>query len=52
VTPELVGRLVELGILVEQVSLPHGGQPVKWLGDGVMFHPVPLHRAARQDRSR
>jgi adenylate cyclase len=24
--------------LVEQVSLPHGGQPVKWLGDGVMFH--------------
>jgi hypothetical protein len=20
------------------VSLPHGGQPVKWLGDGAMFH--------------
>ena len=27
-----------LAHLVEQVSLPHGGQPVKWLGDGVMFH--------------
>jgi adenylate cyclase len=27
-----------LADLVEQVSLPHGGQPVKWLGDGVMFH--------------
>jgi adenylate cyclase len=26
-----------LADLVEQVSLPHGGQPVKWLGDGVMF---------------
>ena len=58
VGPELVDRLVELGILapaegqapygfldlvsladlVEQVSLPHDGQPVKWLGDGVMFH--------------
>jgi adenylate cyclase len=24
--------------LVEQVSRPHGGQPVNWLGDGVMFH--------------
>jgi hypothetical protein len=43
--------------LVEQVSLPHGGQPVKSLGDGVIFHfkrpgqgmadPVPLHRATR-----
>jgi adenylate cyclase len=31
-----------LADLVEQVSLPHGGQPVKWLGDGVMFHfPLP-----------
>ena len=30
--------LVSLADLVEQVSLPHGGQPVKWLGDGVMFH--------------
>jgi adenylate cyclase len=27
-----------LADLVEQVSLPHDGQPVKWLGDGVMFH--------------
>jgi adenylate cyclase len=27
-----------LADLVEQVSLPHSGQPVKWLGDGVMFH--------------
>jgi adenylate cyclase len=27
-----------LADLVEQVSLPRGGQPVKWLGDGVMFH--------------
>jgi adenylate cyclase len=27
-----------LADVVEQVSLPHGGQPVKWLGDGVMFH--------------
>jgi adenylate cyclase len=24
--------------LVEEVSLGHGGQPVKWLGDGVMLH--------------
>jgi adenylate cyclase len=27
-----------LANLVERVSLPHDGQPVKWLGDGVMFH--------------
>jgi adenylate cyclase len=27
-----------LADLVERVSLAHGGQPVKWLGDGVMFH--------------
>ena len=27
-----------LADLVERVSLPHDGQPVKWLGDGVMFH--------------
>jgi adenylate cyclase len=27
-----------LADLVERVSHPHGGQPVKWLGDGVMFH--------------
>jgi adenylate cyclase len=30
--------VTSLADLVEQVSLPHGGQPVKWLGDGVMFH--------------
>jgi adenylate cyclase len=30
--------VASLADLVEQVSLPHGGQPVKWLGDGVMFH--------------
>jgi adenylate cyclase len=32
------GLATSLADLVEQVSLPHGGQPVKWLGDGVMFH--------------
>ena len=30
--------LVSLADLVERVSLPHDGQPVKWLGDGVVFH--------------
>jgi adenylate cyclase len=30
--------VTSLADLVERVSLPHGGQPVKWLGDGVMFH--------------
>jgi adenylate cyclase len=30
--------VTSLADLVEEVSLPHGGQPVKWLGDGVMFH--------------
>lgn len=24
--------------LVQRTSAPHGGKPVKWLGDGVMFH--------------
>jgi class 3 adenylate cyclase len=24
--------------MVQRVSAKHGGQPVKWLGDGVMFH--------------
>jgi adenylate cyclase len=28
----------ELGRIVQRVSARHGGQPVKWLGDGVMFH--------------
>jgi class 3 adenylate cyclase len=29
---------VSLGNLVERSSRRHGGAPVKWLGDGVMFH--------------
>mgnify|MGYP006140253831 CR=1 FL=1 len=33
--PDAAERLADL---VEQVSLLHGGQPVKWLGDGVMFY--------------
>ncbi|MFN2590976.1 MAG: adenylate cyclase regulatory domain-containing protein [Actinomycetota bacterium] len=32
---ELAGRLAEM---VQRTSRGHGGQPVKWLGDGVMFH--------------
>lgn len=28
----------ELGTLVQSLSVRHGGHPVKWLGDGVMFH--------------
>jgi adenylate cyclase len=28
----------KLATLVRQASREHGGQPVKWLGDGVMFH--------------
>ena len=28
----------QLGKLVQQSSIRHGGRPVKWLGDGVMFH--------------
>lgn len=32
---ELAERLARL---VQAVSRRHGGQPVKWLGDGVMFH--------------
>jgi adenylate cyclase len=27
-----------LAILVHEAARPHGGNPVKWLGDGVMFH--------------
>ena len=27
-----------LARLVERTSVKHGGKPVKWLGDGVMFH--------------
>jgi adenylate cyclase len=32
---ELADRLATL---VNDAAQPHGGQPVKWLGDGVMFH--------------
>ena len=28
----------QLGRLVQRTSIKHGGQPVKWLGDGVMFY--------------
>jgi adenylate cyclase len=28
----------QLGRLVQRISVRHGGRPVKWLGDGVMFH--------------
>ena len=31
---ELAGRLAKL---VQRTSLKHGGKPIKWLGDGVMF---------------
>jgi adenylate cyclase len=33
-----------LATLVRRISHEHGGEPVKWLGDGVMFHfPEPGH---------
>jgi adenylate cyclase len=32
---ELADRLA---MLVNEAAQPHGGHPVKWLGDGVMFH--------------
>lgn len=36
---EAAAELAErLSRLVERTSKPHGGRPVKWLGDGVMFH--------------
>jgi class 3 adenylate cyclase len=28
----------ELAGIVHRTATPHGGRPVKWLGDGVMFH--------------
>jgi len=28
----------QLGRLVQRASVKHGGRPIKWLGDGVMFH--------------
>jgi adenylate cyclase len=36
---EAAAELAEqLSRIVERTSKPHGGRPVKWLGDGVMFH--------------
>src|SRR3989441_6160053 len=38
-----------VGRLVQRSSVQHGGKPIKWLGDGVMFHfgdPGPGVRAA------
>jgi len=38
-----------LARLVQRTSVQHGGKPIKWLGDGVMFHfrdPGPGVRAA------
>lgn len=35
VAAELAGRLSRL---VQRTSARHGGKPIKWLGDGVMFH--------------
>ncbi len=32
---ELVARLSRI---VQPISVEHGGRPIKWLGDGVMFH--------------
>jgi adenylate cyclase len=32
------GIAARLSTLVRRSSTEHGGQPVKWLGDGVMFH--------------
>jgi adenylate cyclase len=28
----------QLSRIVQRISVQHGGRPVKWLGDGVMFH--------------
>jgi adenylate cyclase len=38
-----------VALLVQRNSVQHGGKPIKWLGDGVMFHfadPGPGVRAA------
>jgi adenylate cyclase len=38
-----------VALLVQRTSVQHGGKPIKWLGDGVMFHfadPGPGVRAA------
>jgi class 3 adenylate cyclase len=35
-------RVERLNRIVQRISVQHGGRPVKWLGDGVMFHfPAP-----------
>ncbi len=47
---ELAGTLARL---VQRSSLPYGGKPIKWLGDGVMFHfrdPGPGVQAALEMR--
>jgi adenylate cyclase len=31
-------RVERLNRIVQRISVQHGGRPVKWLGDGVMFH--------------
>jgi adenylate cyclase len=39
----------KVALLVQRSSVQHGGKPIKWLGDGVMFHfedPGPGVRAA------
>ena len=42
-------RVERLNRIVHRISVQHGGRPVKWLGDGVMFHypePASAVRAA------
>ncbi len=35
-------RVERLNHIVQRISVQHGGRPVKWLGDGVMFYfPMP-----------
>jgi class 3 adenylate cyclase len=36
-----------LGRLVQRTSVPYGGKPIKWLGDGVMFYFRDPARAVR-----
>jgi adenylate cyclase len=43
------GLASTVALLVQRSSVQHGGKPIKWLGDGVMFHfadPGPGVRAA------
>jgi adenylate cyclase len=35
IAADLAGRLARIA---QQTSVGHGGKPIKWLGDGVMFH--------------